>query len=134
MSDRPPSDCGIVEAMADEGSATCVVRVPERMRYEIRADGRPAGYAAYLDTGTQRIFYHTEIDKAFAHRGLARTLVTAALSDTRVEGKRVVPVCPYVMSHLRRHHEFDDIVDPASPAALDAAMTAMRAMRHRQDS
>jgi predicted GNAT family acetyltransferase len=100
-----------------------VADVPLRHRYEINIDGEPAGFTAYTDLGDQRIFYHTEIDERFAGRGLASKLVAVALADTRARGKRVVPICPFVAKYVRSHHDFDDILDPVTPAALTAVRT-----------
>ena len=58
-------------------------------QYQITVDGEQAGFADYIEAGEQRIFHHTVIDKAFGGRGLAGTLVGAALDDTRAAGKRV---------------------------------------------
>ena len=79
----------------------------------------------YLDQDGQRVFYHTEVDERFAGRGLAATLVSWALGDTRSAGKRIVAVCPYVAKYVSRHHDFDDVLDPATPEALAAARAAM---------
>ncbi|MFG2730342.1 GNAT family N-acetyltransferase [Streptomyces canus] len=65
-------------------------------RYEILVDGKRAGLTEYRDRGAQRVFYHTEVDAAFAGQGLAAQLVHGALVDVRAPGKRIVPVCPYV--------------------------------------
>lgn len=103
-----------------------VTHVPDRQRYEIAADDERAGYAAYVDAGEQRIFYHTEIDPQFSGRGLAGSLVAAALTDTRQAGGRVVAVCPFVAKYLQRHHEFDDILDPVTSATLDTVRASAR--------
>jgi hypothetical protein len=86
-------------------------------RYEINVDGVRAGLAAYVDTDTQRIFYHTEIDDKFSGRGLANKLIAAALADTRAAGKRIVAICPFVAAYTDKHQDFDDIVDPVTPRA-----------------
>ncbi|MEW2516071.1 MULTISPECIES: GNAT family N-acetyltransferase [Streptomyces] len=100
-------------------SATPVVeRVDARNRYEIHVDGKRAGLTAYRDRDAQRVFYHTEIDDAFAGQGLASRLVQEALTDVRESGKRIVPVCPYVAKFLKRHEEFADLVDPVTPDVL----------------
>jgi uncharacterized protein len=96
-----------------------ITHVAGRHRYEISVDGNRAGFTVYVDDGNQRIFYHTEIDDQFAGQGLASKLIPAALSDTRSAGKRVVPVCPFVAKYVTRHHDFDDILDPVTPQALD---------------
>ncbi|GAB3661149.1 GNAT family N-acetyltransferase [Glycomyces tarimensis] len=95
-----------------------VERVNERRRYEIAIDGHRAGLTAYRDRDDQRVFYHTEIDDAFAGQGLAAKLVERALSDARDSGKRLVAVCPYVATFLKRHPEFADLADPVTPAIL----------------
>jgi predicted GNAT family acetyltransferase len=43
-------------------------------------------------------------------RGIAETLVRAALEDARVQGRRVVPQCSYVAMFIRRHPEFQPLV------------------------
>lgn len=68
--------------------------------------------------GGRRVFFHTEIDDAFAGRGLAAELVRQALTDVRASGKRIVPICPYVASYLKRHDGFADITDPVTPDVL----------------
>jgi uncharacterized protein len=103
-----------------------VANSPQRQRYEINVDDEIAGFAQYLDNGDQRIFHHTEVGERFAGRGLASRLIHAALSDTRALDKRVVPVCQFVAQYLTRHHDFDDGVDPVTPAAM-AALSAARA-------
>ncbi|OBF86125.1 GNAT family acetyltransferase [Mycobacterium sp. 852002-51163_SCH5372311] len=100
--------------------ARVVHNAVESQRYEITIDGDSAGFAAYVDTNGQRIFYHTETSPEFSDRGLAATLVAAALSDTRADGKRIVAVCPYVAKYVKKHHDFDDILDPVTPAATQA--------------
>jgi len=92
-----------------------VANSPQRQRYEINVDDELAGFSEYLDNGDQRIFYHTEIGESFAGRGLASTLIHAALSDTRALDKRVVPVCQFVAKYLKKHHDFDDGIDPVTP-------------------
>jgi predicted GNAT family acetyltransferase len=79
-----------------------VTHRPTTHRYEVRVDGVLAGFTAYVDRDGQRIFFHTEIDDAFAGRGLAGALVGRALTDSRDTGLRIVPVCPYVARWVQR--------------------------------
>ncbi|MFF0485325.1 GNAT family N-acetyltransferase [Streptomyces sp. NPDC004435] len=95
-----------------------VRRVGERHRYEILVDGERAGLTAYRDRDDRRVFFHTEIDDAYAGRGLAGILVEQALTDVRAAGMRIVPVCPYVAKFLKKHEEFADITDPVAPEVL----------------
>ncbi|WP_257032942.1 MULTISPECIES: GNAT family N-acetyltransferase [unclassified Streptomyces] len=95
-------------------ASTVVERADDRNRYEILVDGELAGFTEYRDHEEQRVFYHTEIDEAFAGRGLASVLVQEALTDVRAAGKRIVPVCPYVAKFLLKHEEFGDLTDPVT--------------------
>ncbi|WKV70624.1 N-acetyltransferase [Streptomyces sp. PCS3-D2] len=106
--------------MTDRNStaAPVVRRVDARHRYEILIDGERAGLTAYRDRNDQRVFFHTEIDDAYAGRGLAAILVEQALTDVRASAQRIVPVCPYVAKFLTKHQEFADITDPVTPDAL----------------
>ncbi|TDH51863.1 GNAT family N-acetyltransferase [Mycobacterium talmoniae] len=86
-------------------------------QYEISVDGTRAGLAAYVDSGAQRIFYHTEIGDEFGDRGLGSQLTAAALDDTRAAGKRIVAICPFVAAYVDKHEDYDDILDPITPQA-----------------
>ncbi len=90
--------------------------LPSRNRYTITVDGEQAGYTQYTDRDDQRVFLHTEIDPAFEGRGLGSILIQGALTDVRENGMRVVAVCPFTVNWLRKHHDFDDIVDPVTIA------------------
>ncbi|MEV6024876.1 GNAT family N-acetyltransferase [Streptomyces sp. NPDC052036] len=104
--------------MSQPSTAPVVERADARHRYEILVDGKRAGLTAYRDRGAQRVFYHTEVDEAFAGQGLAGRLVQEALTDVRAQGMRIVPVCPYVAKFLKKHEEFADITDPVTPEVL----------------
>lgn len=105
--------------MSESSTTTTVVeRADADHRYEILVDGRRAGLTAYRDLNVQRVFFHTEIDEAFAGQGLGSQLVQQALVDVRASGMRIVPVCPYVAKFLKRHDEFADITDPVTRDVL----------------
>ncbi|WP_030750064.1 GNAT family N-acetyltransferase [Streptomyces sp. NRRL F-5135] len=104
--------------MSESSTTTVVKRMDTERRYDIMVDGRHAGLTAYRDLGMRRVFFHTELDKAFAGQGLGAQLVRRALVDVRASGMRIVPVCPYVAKFLKRHDEFADITDPVTPDTL----------------
>ncbi|MDT5068509.1 MAG: uncharacterized protein QOK02_4664 [Mycobacterium sp.] len=86
--------------------------------FTIGVDGKSVGLEAFAERDGQRVFYHTEIDDAFGGRGLGTVLIAEALAATRADGLRIVAVCPMVAAYVKKHHEFDDIVDPATPEIL----------------
>ena len=89
-------------------------------RFEISVDGRAAGLARFVDVDGHRVFFHTEVDKAWSGHGLGGTLVHDALETTRAEGMRVVAVCPFVKKYVETHDEWAGEVDRATPAMLRA--------------
>ncbi|HEY1225883.1 MAG TPA: GNAT family N-acetyltransferase [Ramlibacter sp.] len=93
------------------GSTTpSVRRNPARHRFELEADGRPAGHLNYREREGVLELVHTEVDDAFQGRGLAAVLAKAALDGARAAGQRVVPSCAYVASYIERHPEYRDLV------------------------
>src|ERR1700754_86127 len=92
---------------------TTVLDVPERSRFEIHVDGAPAGFAAYtVDPGAIR-FVHTEIDGAYAGRGLGGTLVRGVLDAARARQLSVLPECPFVRGWIEKHPDYVDLVPEA---------------------
>jgi predicted GNAT family acetyltransferase len=90
-----------------------VIDVPGDSRFEIRADGETAGFAAYQRRPGVIAFMHTEVDPRFEGQGLASKLVQSALSQARSEGASVLPFCPFVRGYIARHHEYLDLVPNA---------------------
>lgn len=66
-------------------------------------DAVTAGFAAYLDKGDSRIFYHTVVGDEFGGKGLASILVSEALKATKEAGLTVVPVCPFVKGFVEKN-------------------------------
>lgn len=87
----------------------------ERQRYEILVDGDVAGFAEHqpFADGVEA-FPHTVVQPEHEGKGLAATLVRAALDDVRARGVLVVPSCWYVARWIERHPEYRDLIaDPA---------------------
>ena len=101
----------------DKTGAEATVSAAEG-KYTIAVNGETVGLAAVADRDNQRVFYHTEVQDRFGGRGLANILVGEALEATRADGKRVVPVCPMVAAFIKKHPEFSDITDKATPDIL----------------
>lgn len=80
-------------------------------QYVIELDGRPVGRAVYHLRGGRHFFVHTEIDDEYTGRGLGTTLVKSALDDVRGAGGSVVPLCPMFAAYIKRHPDYEDLVD-----------------------
>lgn len=95
-----------------------VVDDADNHRYTISLGGEVVGQAVYRDRDDRRIFTHTEVDDAHEGKGLASTLVEAAVADVESRGLKMVPLCPYVKGWLERHPGHEDAVDAELTARL----------------
>lgn len=85
--------------------------VPDEGAYVVEVDGRRAGKAEYRVRNDRKVFVHTEIDDEFSGMGLGTRLVAHALDDVRSEGGQMVPLCPFFAAYIKRHPEYEAIVD-----------------------
>jgi uncharacterized protein len=79
-----------------------VVNVPAKSRYELRLGDRVIGQVSYQLRDGSIAFTHTEVDKVCEGRGFGTRLVRDAVADSEAAGLKVVPLCPFVRSYLRR--------------------------------
>jgi predicted GNAT family acetyltransferase len=82
-----------------------VVQNEKANRYEVRVDGRLAGFAEYVVEENDYVFVHTEVDDAYAGQGLATKLATDALDDVIANGHTIVPLCPFIAKFVLRHKD-----------------------------
>ena len=84
-----------------------------KSRFEIHVDGALAGIAHYDLSNGVADFDHTEVSPAYNGRGLGTTLVRGALDQVRAAGTwKVRATCPFVVTFLKRHPEYNDLVVP----------------------
>lgn len=104
-----------------------IAQVTAPTRFQITVDGNLAGFAQFVDEGEERILFHTVIREEFGGQGLAGKLVSAALDQTRSDGKRVVPLCPFVKGYIEKHPEYADLAVKPTQAHVDLARTQPQA-------
>lgn len=81
-------------------------------RFEATVNGLRA-LLTYRRFPDQIIFDHTEVPPPLEGKGLAAKVTRAALDFARSNNLRVVPLCPYAASYIRRHPEVQDLVSAA---------------------
>ncbi|WP_290062209.1 GNAT family N-acetyltransferase [Amycolatopsis solani] len=89
---------------------TRVTHNPDESRYEVWVGDELAGMAFYEQRGELTVFTHTEIDDAFAGRGLGKVLAAGALDDVVAAGRTIVPVCPFIAGYLRKNPGYEEHV------------------------
>ncbi len=65
---------------------------------------------SYMREGNRMVFTHTGVPPALRGRGIAGKLAQAALEYTRENNLVAVPLCSYVVSYIRRHPEYQPLV------------------------
>ena len=81
----------------------------EAHRFEATVDGLRS-LITYRRFPDGVVLQHTEVPTALEGKGLAAKLTRTALDFARANHLRVVPLCPYVSSFLRRHGEYQDLI------------------------
>jgi predicted GNAT family acetyltransferase len=81
-------------------------------RFEVEVDGELA-VSQYRRRNGTIIFTHTEVPAKLEGKGIGNALAAAALDYARSEGLRVVPRCEFIAAFIRRHREYQDLVDDA---------------------
>ena len=83
---------------------------PAEERYEAQVDGAVAGTASYVLEPGRITFLHTEVDPAYAGRGIGSLMAKDALEDVRAKKLRVVARCPFIARYIREHPEYGDLL------------------------
>lgn len=82
----------------------------DRERYEIRVDGKLAGFLRYRLRPELIELVHTEINDEFEGQGLGSRLISFALDDARERELAVLPICPFVNDYIQRHRQYAELV------------------------
>lgn len=86
-----------------------VIHNEEANRFELLVDGLRS-LLTYRRFRDRIVFDHTEVPKPLEGKGLAAKLARFSLDFARANHLRVVPLCPYVASFVRKHTEYQDLV------------------------
>jgi predicted GNAT family acetyltransferase len=78
-------------------------------RFELLVDGLRA-LLTYRRFPDRIVLVHTEVPQPLEGHGLAAKLSRFALDFARANHLRVVSLCPYVSSFIRKHPEYQDLV------------------------
>lgn len=86
-----------------------IADVPGAQRYEARAGGDLAGFAAYIRGDALIAFVHTEVEEGHEGRGVGSALARAVLDDARASGLEVLAICPFIDGWISKHPEYEDL-------------------------
>lgn len=68
-----------------------------------------------MGRGNRIALTHTGVPKEMEGKGIASALARTALDYARANGLKVLPLCAFVQTYLKRHPEFMDLVATYQP-------------------
>ncbi len=89
-------------------------------RFEVELEGKTA-FAEYRVEDERMTLPHTLVPPEFEGRGVASALARHAFNHAREKGLTVIPSCPFMAAWVKKHPEFQGLVDPGGRAELGHA-------------
>jgi predicted GNAT family acetyltransferase len=80
------------------------------------------GHIAFIESKLSHeilFLIHTEVPPELEGKGVGSAIVKKALQYAKDNHYKIVPLCVFVQSYLKRHKEWDDIVSPNSDRFID---------------
>jgi predicted GNAT family acetyltransferase len=90
----------------------------ELNRFELEVEGSTA-FVEYKRSKDWLFLNHTEVPQAIEGKGVAGAIVQKTLQYAKDNNYRIVPICPFVQSFLKRHPEWNEIVVPNAERFTD---------------
>lgn len=96
----------------NNGEASEVLNNASAHRFELHS-GESMARLDYRFRDGKIVLLHTEVPPELANRGVGAKLVKAALEHARESGLTVVPLCSYVIAYIRRHQQYQALLEPS---------------------
>lgn len=65
----------------------------------------------YIEAQGKIFLTHTEVPESLEGKGIGSALVRQVLEDIQEKGLTLVPLCPFVAAYIRRHPEYNALVE-----------------------
>ena len=98
--------------MKDEYVKLELAKNEKESRFEMSVDGYTA-IIEYKELPGKIALIHTEVPPALEGRGVATAIIEKALSYIEQNNLKLIPLCPVVVAYVKRHPEWNRIVDQA---------------------
>ncbi len=91
--------------MAANNKPLTITNNKDRHRFEAHIGEQTAVLEYTLATGLI-VYNHTEVPKNLEGQGIANQLAHTALEYAKSNDLKIMPLCPYVATYIRRHPEY----------------------------
>ena len=109
-----------------------VIHNTAEKRYELDLGEGDMALLEYVPGKGLVVLTHTEVPPKYEGQGIGKELVLAALEDIRSKGLLVVPQCPFVVTYIRRHPEWMDLVLTAESASETTALPSANSAERKR--
>ena len=80
-----------------------------REQFEMVTDGI-LSRIEYKIMGNKIFLTHTEVPHELEGKGVGSKIVKAALEEVESRGLKLIPLCPFVASYIKRHPEWESLL------------------------
>ena len=98
--------------MNEEYIALPLVKNSEERRFELKV-GDHTAFIEYKEHNKKIWLIHTEAPEELRGKGAATALIEKTLVYIEENGYKLIPLCPLVAAYLKRHPEWNRILNPA---------------------
>ena len=81
----------------------------ERKRFETTVEDKVA-FVEYIRAENKMYLTHTEVPSELGGKGIASKMVGKVLEIIKKEDRKLVPLCPFVASYLKKHPEWQEML------------------------
>lgn len=79
-------------------------------QFELLIDGKLSLVAFFQPDEHTLALTHTEVDPALEGQGVGSNLVKQVLEYTEQQQQKIVPLCPFVATYIKRHPDWQRVV------------------------
>lgn len=82
----------------------------DKKQFEFEVEGRTARIE-YILMGKKILLTHTEVPEELEGKGIGGKIVKLALENIESRGLKLIPLCPFIASYIKRHREWNRVLD-----------------------
>lgn len=86
-----------------------IIYEPENTRTAAYYDDKEVGECTYREEDNTWFAEHTFVNPDYSGRGIAKQLVEKLVEQARAKGKKIVPICSYVVREFEKNPEYADV-------------------------
>jgi predicted GNAT family acetyltransferase len=95
-----------------------VIHNEAKHRFELHLDDGAVAFSDYRPMPGKVMFPHTVVPPHHEGQGLGSAIAKVSLDWARAEGLQVIPACSFYANYMKRHPEYQDLLDPDARKGL----------------